>query len=521
VAAKNQSDVIIIGAGPAGMSAAKTLLERDPSVTITILEATDRIGGRVKTVQLGDSRVEMGAEEHYDSKGGNPVYQALTAAYPGIYEDAFPGSVVYAMPSDSDPSMASPEDTCGTITYGANAGVPKNCADDLAWENFIGIWDWYWKPSRFQKNTTQSIEFALSQSRDFFKGIEDYDDTRGWFLYNSEFGSEYATTVDKMGAHDTAVQDFQWPFSENIFYNTNNLGYSDVLKDTWWDDTISAATVALKLNCPVTGINTPGTTGPVEVIANEESYYANHVIVAVPIGVLKASIDLDSEVQPGDPGYISFSSELPDDTKQAITDIGFDQGLKAVFKFDRKLSTCEDSNPWWVTAVGGEVGLMVMNGMSGGWAWPANYKDGSSDDVFMTFIMGDNARDLSKLSDVDMIQQIMMDLDAMFDGTPASDCFTNDPANYVIQNWGKSPYTRGAYSFPTPTTVDDGGEAEVGNARARLQNPVGDGRIFFAGEGTSLTMSATVPGAVFEGQRVGNAIPISNVGLIVSTLMPL
>ena len=138
--------------------------------------------------------------------------------------------------------------------------------------------------------------------------------------------------------------------------------------------------------------------------------------------------------------------------KQAITDIGFDQGLKAVFKFDCKPVHLQNSNLWWVTAVGGKVGLMVTNGMSGGYAWPANYKDGSSDDVFMTFIMGDNARDLSKLSDVDMIQQIMMDLDAMFDGTPASDCFTNDPANYVIQNWGKSPYTRGAYSFQTPTT---------------------------------------------------------------------
>ena len=90
------------------------------------------------------------------------------------------------------------------------------------------------------------------------------------------------------------------------------------MNETWWDNTISAATVALKLNSPVTNINTPGTTDPVKVIANGESYHANHVIVTVPIGVLKASIDLDSEVKPGDEGYISFSSELPDDTVSCL-----------------------------------------------------------------------------------------------------------------------------------------------------------------------------------------------------------
>ena len=92
------------------------------------------------------------------------------------------------------------------------------------------------------------------------------------------------------------------------------------MKETWWDDTISAATVVLELNCPVMDINSssPGTTGPAEVIANGESYYATQVIVAVPIGVLKASIDLDSEVQPGDPGYISFSPDLPADTVSCL-----------------------------------------------------------------------------------------------------------------------------------------------------------------------------------------------------------
>ncbi len=66
-----QSDVIIVGAGPAGMSTAKTLLERDPTTTITILEATDRIGGRVRTTQLG-------------ADGNNPVHVALVAEYPDI-----------------------------------------------------------------------------------------------------------------------------------------------------------------------------------------------------------------------------------------------------------------------------------------------------------------------------------------------------------------------------------------------------------------------------------------------------
>lgn len=53
--------------------------------------------------------------------------------------------------------------------------------------------------------------------------------------------------------------------------------------------------------------------------------------------------------------------------------------------------------------------------------------------------------------------------------------------------------------------VDNNGTAYTGNARVRLQEPV-QARIFFAGEGTSLTMGSTVPGAVFEGQRVATAV---------------
>lgn len=53
VAGKNKNPkIIIIGAGPAGIAAASKLFENNIT-NVTILEAENRIGGRVFTTQLG------------------------------------------------------------------------------------------------------------------------------------------------------------------------------------------------------------------------------------------------------------------------------------------------------------------------------------------------------------------------------------------------------------------------------------------------------------------------------------
>ena len=141
--------------------------------------------------------------------------------------------------------------------------------------------------------------------------------------------------MDKLGAHDLAVMSFEWPLSAFVLLNTDNAGYSDgektfiycvigigfhvnasssnylmktlVLNDTWWESTVSDSRVTLKLNTPVAQIkiNTPQDSGAqVKVVdENEEEYIAHHVIVTVPIGVLKESIN-------GSEG-IMFSPELP------------------------------------------------------------------------------------------------------------------------------------------------------------------------------------------------------------------
>lgn len=53
---KRQPRIVIIGAGLAGLSAAKALLESG-FTDVTVLEATDRIGGRVQSVKLGKNSV--------------------------------------------------------------------------------------------------------------------------------------------------------------------------------------------------------------------------------------------------------------------------------------------------------------------------------------------------------------------------------------------------------------------------------------------------------------------------------
>uniref|UniRef100_A0A8C5MQ11 Spermine oxidase n=1 Tax=Leptobrachium leishanense TaxID=445787 RepID=A0A8C5MQ11_9ANUR len=67
-----QPRIVIIGAGLAGLSTAKTLLEKG-FTNVTVLEASDRIGGRVQSVKLEHSTFELGATWIHGSNG-NPIY---------------------------------------------------------------------------------------------------------------------------------------------------------------------------------------------------------------------------------------------------------------------------------------------------------------------------------------------------------------------------------------------------------------------------------------------------------------
>lgn len=54
--------IVIVGAGVSGLATASFLLEAAPDAEVTVLEATDRAGGNVRTIQAGGTSVEAGPD---------------------------------------------------------------------------------------------------------------------------------------------------------------------------------------------------------------------------------------------------------------------------------------------------------------------------------------------------------------------------------------------------------------------------------------------------------------------------
>jgi len=72
--------VLVIGAGMSGLSAARRLTERGFS-NVRVLEARDRIGGRIRTDRSTGTAFDMGAAwVHYANDPGNPMLSLVKAA---------------------------------------------------------------------------------------------------------------------------------------------------------------------------------------------------------------------------------------------------------------------------------------------------------------------------------------------------------------------------------------------------------------------------------------------------------
>lgn len=443
-------DVLVVGAGMAGLSAAREL--KAQGLSILVLEASHQHGGRVRSQTLGSTRVELGAEEHYLPRN-NPVHSAIVQAF---------GEDIYVTPY-SGSSLAAMGD--GTFCEEREG----SCTENTAFQNYQNYWDIYWR-------RRQQTDFSLSMADDVAQryGVQPGD--VAYHLYeNGLAGSEYGTSLDSIGVASLALDGANWSLSERILgLAPSNLGYLDALDQIWWHQVLDR----VQFNSAVKRVNYSGDLVEVEDHQGQR-YLTRSLVVTASIGVLQSEI-------------IEFNPGLPERTVEAYQNIGMGKGMKVALRF---------REPFWQE----NLGYMVSDGISGSFWSPSSYKSDSPDHILMCYPMGNQAEALSRESingkntaqaQIHIQKAMLADLDRLYEGK-ASPRFIDA----TVRDFSADPYIQGSYSYAQKNTHVDA----QSSMRVQLQEPV-DNCVFFAGEATSSNAWSTVPGAILEGRRVATEI---------------
>jgi monoamine oxidase len=442
-------DVVIVGAGAAGLYAAYTL--DNLGYDVLIVEARHEHGGRIDHHMLGDVRIEDGAEELY-AKNNNFVFDDIKSEY-----GAGAQIPIYQENSQSDTLIVMDADGMGGgNTCWVWAG---NCESDPDIQDY---WDFWYATGDYDNHPTDEL---LSDFLDTTWGVP--STSRGYHLY--EVGSpsaNYGTTSERLGLRSLSRE---WnAFNLNCCFGLAPVGYREALDTLYFNQVLPDVIY----NSPVTVVDTSGIK-PVAIDDNGVYHYADAIIVTVSVGVLKAEI-------------IDFIPDLPASKLNAISTIGMGNGMKISLRFNGQPG--DPSTPIWGTT----LSYLLLDGPTGACWSPNVYQPSATDHVLTCFLMGLNSEFMEALPDDDArINQALVDLDAAFGGA-ASTAFIEGH----VHNWTAEPYIRGSYSFPAPGTRPTTGST----MRQVLAQPVGT-TLYFAGEATHNTMAATVPGALQSGER--------------------
>ncbi|HUC16869.1 MAG TPA: NAD(P)/FAD-dependent oxidoreductase [Acetobacteraceae bacterium] len=411
-------DVIVVGAGVAGLAAATSLVAAKKRTLV--LEASGRIGGRAWTAYpeaLGGAWFDMGAIllhsaernpltaiaerageklRHVDRErqrctfiGAHPASEAELAGYEGAWERFAMRAQELLVPALPDPSLGAvarslPDDPWA-LTVEAWEG-PVICAVDA---NDFSLADW-------QANALTGSNLLLEG------GI-------GAFVERRLVG-------DLAIRRNTAVRRIRWDGAVTVETETGALRTA---------------------SC----------------------------IVTVSTGVLTA-------------GGIAFAPELPPEVGECLASLPMGLAMKVVLRAagpDRL-----DLSPHTVLdrriEKSGEP-LMIFQ------CWP----DGR--DYVQGWIGGSMAWALSRAGDGAAADFALAELRRLFGGR-IDRLF--EPKAALVTHWESDPWVRGAYAYARP-----GGAA----ARARLGEPLADGRLIFAGEACHEGLAGTLGGAWESGKR--------------------
>ncbi|XP_021363383.1 spermine oxidase-like isoform X2 [Mizuhopecten yessoensis] len=463
--------VLVLGAGLAGLASAHYL--KESGITdVVVLEADQRIGGRIYTTEFGKKAsgdkaiIELGANWIH-GRAHNPVYKI--ALEKGLLE---PHVLLDRME--------------GHFHTEDGRRVNKDLGDKL-WEKFLAIEEDC--SSFFEDNIETSSTIAdhfrerLAIEIEHFSQ-EDRSDLR--LLANTMLNYlsfHIGDNLDLMslrydGSYDEIPGgNVKIPkgFTEVVKIFTNNFDVDTIKLGTTvtnidWDQSKHGPS-SVKVSCSLTD--------------GEEMFYTcDHLIVTCSLGVLKKAVEDKSLFRP----------ELPIDKCESINKIGFGKVNKIFLHYDK---------PFWEP---GRASVKL--------AWSGKYADvDEKSEWYRRFYSFDEVMDnptvlvawISSIAAVHMEQ--LPETEVSKTCTAILRQFLNnpdvpEPTSVLRSSWCCNPLTLGSYSYVSM----DSNPTDITTLSEPLYNPDRKPVVLFAGEATHVQWRSTTHGALDSGKREANRL---------------
>jgi len=461
---KPEPAVVIVGAGIAGLSAAQRLFQCGIS-NFTILEATDRPGGRIHSCWLGDVIAEMGAQYIYGGCSANPVYNL--ACQEGLL----------------NPPISRFDGTQGLFctSEGRAVDLPVSITAYHAFRQIEQEASMLFNMGCGKEHGSllNFLNLRIQQELQNFPEDQRYDASRVLYGLTNNLRARCGDDLSSVSA-DNYGSYIRIPGGSVRV----PLGFVGVLAPLLRE----LPDCSLKYNKPVSTIKW-GTVqqqvgGPraVVVCCDGEEYCADYVIITVSLGVLKNHADK------------LFCPTLPAEKVEAINSIGYGHVNKIFLDYTR---------PFWVWHEGGIKFAWSPDELANRSDWTRGLSaveevEGSKH-VMCAYVSGPEALDMEKASDEEVAEGITRVL-RQFTG----DASLPFPCSVLRSKWSTDPYFCGSYSYL-------GMQSSVGHQcdlSCPLPGPCEPSPpiLLFAGEATCAGHYSTVHGARLSGIREAERI---------------